>query len=67
MKNQGDVSFVLRLWLEPSESQQLPRWRWQVRHVQSSRIRYCGSLGDVLKFVSMCSGVAPPEPSEERR
>ncbi len=58
-KAKEDVSFVLRLWLEsaggtPSE------WRWRVQHVQSGQERYFRSLADVLDFVSICAGLAPP-------
>ena len=54
-----DASFVLRLWLEPS-NEQVPEWRWKVHHVQSGTERYFRNLANVLEFVSECANVVPP-------
>ncbi len=58
-KGREDVSFVLRLWLE-SAGGASSEWRWRVQHVQSGQERYFRSLPDVLDFVSICAGLAPP-------
>ena len=55
-----DISFVLRLWLEPAAGRS-PEWRWQVHHVQSGEDHYFSSLADVLEFVARCGNVSPPQ------
>lgn len=59
MPERDNVSFVLRLWLEPT-SRESSEWRWRVYHVQSGEERYCRTLADVLEFVEGCANVAPP-------
>ena len=58
-KAKEGVSFVLRLWLESAGGASC-EWRWRVQHVQSGQERYFRSLPDVLDFVSICAGLAPP-------
>ena len=53
------VSFVLRLWLEPS-GEGCPEWRWKVHHIQSGEERYFHSLADVREFVAVRARMAPP-------
>ena len=60
LKGQG--SFVLRLWLEPTDGGS-PEWRWKVLHVQTGQERYFRSLAAVLEFVEGCTGVSPPQVS----
>jgi len=55
-----NASFVLRLWLEPS-NEQVPDWRWKVHHVQSGTERYFRDLANVLEFVSEFANVGPPQ------
>ena len=53
------VSFVLRLWLEPT-TKGSPDWRWKAHHVQTGEERYFSHLADVLDFVAACSQAPPP-------
>ena len=59
-KRTGNVSFVLRLWLETT-GERPADWRWKVQHVQSGEERYCRSLEGVLEFIEGCAKVAPPQ------
>lgn len=55
-----DVSFVIRLWLEPQEQAGPPQWRWRVLHVQSGDEAHFHSLRDVLAYVETRCGLSPP-------
>ena len=62
IRQKDGESFVLRLWLESTDSES-PDWRWQVHHVQSGEQRYFLSVRDVLEFVGRCAETAPPQVS----
>jgi len=53
------VSFVLRLWLEPGTSGER-RWRGHIQHVQSGRDVYFQDLRRMLAFVEEISGESFP-------
>lgn len=55
-----EVSFVIRLWLEPREQADSPQWRWYVHHVQSGDEAHFHSLRDMLAYVEAKSGVSSP-------
>jgi len=45
-------SFIVRIWLEPRESQAaLPEWRGVVEHVQSGDRSYLRDLGELSEFI----------------
>ncbi|MBI4497666.1 MAG: hypothetical protein HY689_07205 [Chloroflexi bacterium] len=56
----NNVSFVIRLWLEPRTGVGDPEWRSHVFHVQSGEEAYFRRLSDLLSFVERKSGVSPP-------
>lgn len=61
MTTAGDapqVSFVVRLWLEPNVDQ--PEWRGQVTHVQGQASTYFRDFGVLLDFLARYSGVDIP-------
>lgn len=58
-KQNDSNSFVLRLWLEPTDKDS-PEWRWQVQHVQTGEQRYFRSLTALLEFVAESTGLEPP-------
>lgn len=54
------TSFVITLWLEPTQDSARPEWRWRVTDGQSGEQRYFRWLTDLLGFVSERSAVPPP-------
>ncbi len=54
------VSFVMTLWLEPTDSPGQPQWRWRVVDAQKNQQVYFSKLADVLAYVSEQAGVSPP-------
>lgn len=56
-----NVSFVLRLWLEPREKSSHPEWRWHVQHVQSGEEAYFHRLAELLTYIERKSEVPPPQ------
>ena len=54
------VSFVMTLWLEPTETGGHPEWRWRVVEVRTGAQRYFRRLADLLAYVSEKAGVSPP-------
>ena len=54
------MSFVITLWLEPTEADDQPEWRWRVTDVETGAQRYFRKLPDLLAYVSERSGVSPP-------
>ncbi len=62
------ITFVVRLWLEQQEDQDMPEWRFQVRHVQSGEELHCRHVSEFLAFVEQRAGVpGPPLPRASRR
>ncbi len=54
------TSFVITLWLEPTEEASRPEWRWKVTEGQSHGPRYFRSLSLLLAYVSERTGAPPP-------
>jgi len=52
-------SFVARIWLE-REPQGAMLWRGHIRHVQSDREDYFGTLAELRAFLEEVTGVAGP-------
>ncbi len=55
-----EVSFVLRLWLEPRGGPGAPEWRWHIHHVQSGEEAHFHRLEDVAQYIQAKSGVPFP-------
>lgn len=56
----GGVSFVILLWLEPSEGAAEPEWRWRVRQAQTGEEACFRRLCDVLAYVASRSATPAP-------
>lgn len=56
----GGTSFVITLWLEPSQDPDRPEWRWRVTDERSGEPRYFRWVSDLLGYVSERSRVPPP-------
>lgn len=54
------TSFVMTLWLEPTDRPDQPEWRWRVTEIQTGEQRYFRRLTDLLTYVSERAGVSPP-------
>lgn len=61
MSSKKDVSFILRLWLEPQEKPGSPDWRWWVQHVQSGEETHFQRLAELLNYVQQKSEAPPPQ------
>ncbi len=53
-------TFVITLWLEPSERAAEPEWRWRVTDPTGREPRYFRRLPDLLAFVSEQAEAPPP-------
>lgn len=58
---QVGTSFVITLWLEPSEEATRPEWRWRVTEGQHGEQRYFRSVADLLSYVSERTALPPPD------
>lgn len=54
-------SFVMTLWLEPSNSPERAEWRWRVVRTDTGERRYFRRLKDVVSYVSSETGVEGPK------
>lgn len=54
------ASFVITLWLEPTQGDGESEWRWRVVEGPSGTPHYFRRLTDVLSFVSDRTGVKAP-------
>ncbi len=54
------VSFVMTLWLEPTDSPGQPQWRWRVVEVATGEQHYFLWVANMLAYVSERAGVPPP-------
>jgi hypothetical protein len=47
-----DQTFIVRLWLEPSESDDsVPQWRGVIENVQNGKRRYLKDLNEITAFI----------------
>lgn len=53
-------SFVITLWLEPTEEPTRPEWRWRVNEGGADECRYFRSLTRLLAYLSERTGAPPP-------
>jgi len=53
-------TFVITLWLEPSEPVAEPEWRWRVSDPTGGEPRYFRRLPDLLAYVSEEAEAPPP-------
>lgn len=53
-------SFVITLWLEPTEGSQRSEWRWRVTEGPGGASRYFRRVSDLLAYVSERADVPPP-------
>jgi environmental stress-induced protein Ves len=51
----------MTVWLEPSDGDSDPQWRWRVSHAQTGEEAHFTRLADVLSFISAQSGSRPPQ------
>lgn len=58
---QAGTSFVITLWLEPTDEAKRPEWRWRVAGGQHGEQRYFRSVADLLTYVSECTALPPPD------
>lgn len=54
------TSFVITLWLEPTEEATTPEWRWRVTEGQNGEQRYFRRVADLLSYVSERTELPPP-------
>jgi hypothetical protein len=66
-----DQTFIVRLWLEPSESDDsVPQWRGVIENVQNGKRRYLKDLNELTAFIVPClekMGVTISSPQKKSR
>lgn len=55
------ISFVMTLWLEPTNRPDQPEWRWRVVEVPTGKRHYFLRVADLLAYVSERADVPPPQ------
>lgn len=53
-------SFVITVWLEPTEEPTRPEWRWRVNESRAEEYRYFRSVSRLLAYLSERTGAPPP-------
>jgi len=61
LTGQVGTSFVISLWLEPTDEATRPEWRWRITGGQDGEQRYFRRVADLLAYVSERTLLPPPD------
>jgi hypothetical protein len=68
-----DQTFIVRLWLEPSETDDsVPQWRGVIENVQNGKRRYLKDLNEITAFIvpyleKMGGAISSPQKKSRKR